>query len=123
MDALGGVVGDEFGGGVIGVEFDLVYGGDDGRGGVGEEEFEVFDAEVGDADVADFAGGGEFLHFLPAFTRRISFCLFFDLEVVKVSMYHQAGTYQVLIKFQSGRCLDVSLGSVELGQCIRYRST
>lgn len=31
MDAFGGVVGDEFGGGVVGVEFDLVYGGDDLR--------------------------------------------------------------------------------------------
>jgi hypothetical protein len=65
VDALGGVVGDEFGGGVVGVELDLVDGGDNFSGGVVEEDFEVFDAEVGDADIADFAGGGEFLEFLP----------------------------------------------------------
>lgn len=47
------------------MEFDLVDGGDDFRGGVVQEDFEVFDAEVGDADVADFAGCGEFLEFLP----------------------------------------------------------
>jgi hypothetical protein len=29
VDPLGGVVGDEFGGGVVGVQFDLVYGRDD----------------------------------------------------------------------------------------------
>jgi hypothetical protein len=47
------------------VEFDLVDGGDDFGGWVVEEDFEVFDAEVGDADVADFARGREFLEFLP----------------------------------------------------------
>lgn len=31
VDAFGGVVGDEFGGGVVGVEFDLVYCWDDLR--------------------------------------------------------------------------------------------
>lgn len=47
------------------MEFDLVDGGDDFGGGVVEEDFEVFDAKVGDANVADFACCGEFLHFLP----------------------------------------------------------
>lgn len=58
------------------MEFDLVDGGDDFRGGVVEEDFEVFDAEVGDADVADFAGCGEFLEFLPAGSVSIilTFC-------------------------------------------------
>lgn len=47
------------------MEFDLVDGGDNFGGGVVEEDLEVFDAEVGDANVADFARGGEFLEFLP----------------------------------------------------------
>ena len=65
MDALLLAVLDEFGGGVVGVEFYLVDGGDDLKGRVVEEYFEVFDAEVGDADVADFAGGRELLEVLP----------------------------------------------------------
>ena len=65
VDALGGVVGNQLGGGVVGVQLDLVYGWDDLGGGVVEEDLEVLDAEVGDSDVADLAGGGELLHFLP----------------------------------------------------------
>ena len=65
MDALLLAVLDEFGGGVVGVEFYLVDGGDDLEGRVVEQFFEVSDAEVGDADVADFAGGGELLEVLP----------------------------------------------------------
>lgn len=36
----------------------LIDGGDDLTGGVAEEFFQVFDAEVGYPDVADFARGG-----------------------------------------------------------------
>jgi hypothetical protein len=65
VDALGGVVGDQFGGGIVGMEFNLVNGGNDFGGGVVEEDFEVLNTEIGDADVANFAGCGEFLEFLP----------------------------------------------------------
>lgn len=65
MDALGGVVGDQLGGGVVGVQLDLVDGGHDLGAGVVEELLEVLDAEVGDTDVAHLAGGRELLHFLP----------------------------------------------------------
>jgi hypothetical protein len=61
------------------VEFDLVDSGDDFGGRVGEEDFEVFDAEVGDADVADFARGGKFLEFLPVKKRCVSGCCIFSL--------------------------------------------
>ena len=43
----------------------LVDGRDGLAGGVAEKFFKIFDAEVGHADVADFAGGGKFLEFLP----------------------------------------------------------
>lgn len=55
MDALVGAEGDEFGGWVVGVEFDLVDGGHGFARRVREEFLEVADAEVGDADVADIA--------------------------------------------------------------------
>ena len=41
---------------VVGVQFNLVDGGDGFAGGVAEEFFEVSDTEIGDADVADFSG-------------------------------------------------------------------
>lgn len=50
---------------VVRVQFDLVDGGDRLAGGITEELFEIFDGEVGYSDVADFARGGESLHFLP----------------------------------------------------------
>lgn len=46
---------------VVRVQLYLVNGGDGLARGVAEEFFEVPDAEVGHADVADFAGGGKFL--------------------------------------------------------------
>ena len=65
VDALGAVVLHELGAGVVGVELDLVYGGDNGGGGVGEELLKMCDLEVGDTDGADAAGGRELLHLLP----------------------------------------------------------
>jgi hypothetical protein len=65
VDALGGVVGNQLGGGVVGVQLDLVNSGDDLGGRVVEEDLEVLDAEVGDTDVADLASGRELLHLLP----------------------------------------------------------
>jgi hypothetical protein len=109
VDALGGVVGDQLGGGVVGVQLDLVDGGDDLAAGVIQELLEVPDAEVGDTDVADLASGRQLLDFLPV-----------DIELAMISHWivqlGQLFTYQVLMKSQSGRCLDKSLGSVELGQ-------
>lgn len=64
VDALGGVVGDELGGWVVGVDLDLVYGWDDLAGWVVEQDLEVLDAEVGDADGADFVLW-ELLHLFP----------------------------------------------------------
>lgn len=52
---------------VVGVQFDLVDGGNSLAGRITEELFEIFDGEVGYTDVADFARGGELLHFLPEF--------------------------------------------------------
>ena len=51
MDALLFTVVEEFGGGVVGVQLDLVDGGDGLAGRVCEELFEVLDGEVRDADV------------------------------------------------------------------------
>lgn len=65
MDALGGVVGDQLGGGVVGVQLNLVDRGHDLAAGVIQELLEVLDAEVGDTDVADLASGRQLLHFLP----------------------------------------------------------
>ena len=65
VDALGGVVGNQLGGGVVGVQFDLVDGGDDLGGGVIEKLLQILDTEVGDTDVADLAGGRQLLHLLP----------------------------------------------------------
>lgn len=65
MDTLGGVVGDQLGRGVVGVQLDLVDSGDDLGGGVIEQDLEVLDAEVGDTNVAHLAGGRQLLHLLP----------------------------------------------------------
>lgn len=65
VDALGGVVGDQLGGGVVGVQLDLVDGGHDLAAGVIQELLQVLDTEVGDTDVADLASGRQLLHFLP----------------------------------------------------------
>ena len=47
------------------MEFDLIDGGDSLAGGVVEKFLEVFDPEIGDANVLDFACSRQFLHFLP----------------------------------------------------------
>lgn len=65
MDALGCVVGDQLGGGVVGVQLDLVDGGHDLAARVIQELLQVLNAEVGDTDVADLASGRQLLHFLP----------------------------------------------------------
>lgn len=65
VDALGGVVGNQLRGGVVGVQFDLVDSRDDLAAGVVQELLEVLDAEVGDTNVTDLAGGGKLLHLLP----------------------------------------------------------
>jgi hypothetical protein len=65
VDALGGVVGDQLGGGVVGVQLDLVDGRHDLAAGVIEQDLKVLDAEVGDTDVADLASGRQLLQFLP----------------------------------------------------------
>ena len=65
VDALLLAVVDELGGGVVGVQLDLVDGGDDLAAGVIQELLEVPDAEVGDTDVADLASGRQLLDFLP----------------------------------------------------------
>lgn len=65
MDALFFAVCIEFGGRVVRVQFDLVDGGDDFQGRVVEMLFQVLDAKVGNADVADFAACGELLEILP----------------------------------------------------------
>lgn len=65
VDTLGRVVGNQLGGGVVGVKLDLVDSGDDLGGGVVQKDLEVLDAKVGDTDVADLAGGRQLLHLLP----------------------------------------------------------
>lgn len=65
MDALFLEVVEELGRGVVGVELDLVDGGDGFEVRGGEELLEVLDGEVGDADVAGAAGGGELLELAP----------------------------------------------------------
>ena len=65
VDALLLTVLDELGGGVVGVEFDLVDGGNGLAGVVLEEDLEVLDGEVGDTDVLDAARGRQLLKFSP----------------------------------------------------------
>lgn len=65
MDALLLAVVEELGGGVVGVQLDLVDGRGNLEAGVVEELLEVLDGEVGDADVLDAARGGELLHLSP----------------------------------------------------------
>ena len=50
---------------VVRMQLDLIDSRDGLAGGVAEKFFKVLDAEVRHADVADFAGGGKFLQFLP----------------------------------------------------------
>ena len=66
VDALGGAVGDQLGRGVVGVQLDLVNGGNSLAARVVQELLEVLDAEVGDTNVLNLAGGRELLEFLPA---------------------------------------------------------
>lgn len=65
VDVLGLAVVDELGGGVVGVELDLVDGRDSLAAGVVEELLHVLDAEVGDTNVLHAARSGELLHLLP----------------------------------------------------------
>ena len=65
VDALLLTVLDELGGGVVGVEFDLVDRGNGLAGVVLEEDLEVLDGEVGDTDVLDAARGRQLLEFSP----------------------------------------------------------
>ena len=50
---------------VVGMQLYLVDSRDSLAGGIAEKFLKVFDAKVRYADVADFACGGKFLHFLP----------------------------------------------------------
>jgi hypothetical protein len=63
VDVLLLAVGDELRGRVVGVQLDLV----DGRRGFGvfEQDLEVLDGEVGDADVLDFAGARQLFELGP----------------------------------------------------------
>lgn len=122
VDALGGVVSNQLGRRVVGVQLNLVDGGHDLGAGVVQKLLEVLDSKVGNTDVLNLAGGRELLHFLPGEKRLMS------AGLLPGNQPHGKGnqwmwTYQVLMKSQSGRCFDRSLGSVELGQCTRYRST
>ena len=65
VDALLLTVLDELGGRVVGVEFDLVDGGNGLAGFVLEEDLEVLDGEVGDTDVLDAARGRQLLELSP----------------------------------------------------------
>lgn len=55
---------DELRAGVVGVELDLVDGGDSLAGGVREELLQVLDGEVGNTNVPG-AGATNLLHLLP----------------------------------------------------------
>lgn len=70
VNALGGVVGNQLGGGVVGVQLDLVDSRHNLAAGVIQELLEVLDTEVGDTDVADLASGRQLLHFLPVVDMR-----------------------------------------------------
>ena len=59
---------DELRRGIIGVELDLINGWDSLARMLGEKVLEVFDAEVGDSDIADFVFG-ELLHLLPSLDK------------------------------------------------------
>jgi hypothetical protein len=112
MDALRGVVSDELGGWVVGVEFDLV---------------DCWN------DLAEVSGpvpsqAGVIRHtFVDGSFRRISKFLIPKLETPMFFTLPVAGSFciscHVLMKFQSGRCFFRLLGSVDEGQCIRYKST
>ena len=114
MDTLRLIVSHQFGARIVGVQLDLIDGRDGLTRGVAEEFFEILDAEVGHAYIANFARGGKFLHFLPGIWSAQGYNGG-DREWSK-------GAYHVLMKSQSGRCLDLSFGSVEDGQCYAYQS-
>ena len=107
MNALFTVEGDEFRGRVVRVQFDLIDGRDNLARGVREELGEILNAEVGDANVTNFAGRWELLHFLPATLLAV----IGEVEVSGREAYH------VLMKSQSDRCFFLSSGSVDEGQC------
>lgn len=67
MDALGGVVGNQLGRGVVRVQLDLVDGGDDLAAGVVQELLEVLDSEVGNTNVPNLSSSGQLLYVLPVF--------------------------------------------------------
>ena len=91
MDALLLAVVDELGGGVVGVELDLVDGGDGLARLVLEEDLQVLDGEVGDTDVLDAARGRQLL-------ELSSGCVLADLQISGLIRI----AYQVSTKFQSG---------------------
>ena len=66
MDALGTAILHQFGRRVVRVELDLIDGWDSLAGGVREETFKIFDGEIRNTDVTDFAGSRKLLHFLPS---------------------------------------------------------
>jgi len=65
VDAFGFAVVEEFGGGAIRMQLDLVDGGDGLAGRVVKEDLKVPNAEVRDANVLDPAGGRELLELGP----------------------------------------------------------
>ena len=71
MNAFLLVVGHQLRTRVVGMQLYLVDSRDRLAGGVTEKLFEVFDAEVRHADVADFAASREFLQFLPGISLAL----------------------------------------------------
>jgi hypothetical protein len=65
VNALGSVVGHELRRGVVRVQFNLVDCGDNLGAWIIEKLLKVSDSEVRDTNVADLAGGGQFLYLLP----------------------------------------------------------
>lgn len=124
-----------------GVVLDLVDGRD--NGGLGKEFLQVLDAVVGDADGADLAGAEELLHALPGgdvavvvddVPRAIgqlgedgvvsckSLSIFF-LFAFSFFLFWFEVTCGFNGLWKDGKMLDIPLGFIAKGQCIRYRST
>jgi len=128
MDALGGVVGDELGGGIAGMELDLVDGGDDLGARVsiiGQEserhknKIEIKQGKKKERDAnltlhdSSFNNLSKFL--IPKFETPIF--LTFPVPTNFCISLH------VSTKSHPSRCFFKSVGSVLLGQCMRYKST
>lgn len=65
MDALRSVVGHKLRRWIVRVQFNLVDCGDNLGAWIIEKLLKVSDSKIGDTNVADLAGGGQFLHLLP----------------------------------------------------------